>query len=222
MKILAIDTSGRQAQVAVVDNAKIVRPRAPDIPDPPATRRHSEKLLLMVKEILDGEDMVFCPPHAVAYTCGPGSFTGLRIGAATALGLARGYGLPVIPVPTLDAMAYTGIVMRGLARVVPVVDARRGQVYAAVYESGQDPRSETVIPVRISDYMEGTEENVYAMAAGATPLRDPVDPAAVGLWAAYLARGPGGTHAASQAPPLLYVRAPEAVRTREKNENPQP
>ena len=71
----------------------------------------------------------------IALTSGPGSFTGLRIGAATAKGMALGLRIPLIPVNTLESLAFTAGFHNMLC--VPIMDARRGQVYGAVYENGK-------------------------------------------------------------------------------------
>jgi tRNA threonylcarbamoyl adenosine modification protein YeaZ len=207
MKILAIDTSGQSAQAALVEKGQVLNAKTISASDPPALWRHSEKLLPLINEVLGGNDIGSSNIGAVAYTCGPGSFTGLRIGAAVALGLARGSNLPAVGVPTLDAMAYTGIVIRGLVYVMPMMDARRGQYYAAVYEAVQT--HEGIFPKRVSEYMADTEEALCALVPNAVQLRETVDIAAVGMLAAFLPH--------PQTPQLLYIRAPEAVRTREKN-----
>jgi len=91
----------------------------------------------------------------VAYAAGPGSFTGLRIGAATALGLARGIGRSAIAVPTLDALAYNAGCADRL--IIPMMDARRRQVYTAFY------RWENAVLKRISDYHGLAVEDALAM-----------------------------------------------------------
>ncbi|MCL2363888.1 MAG: tRNA (adenosine(37)-N6)-threonylcarbamoyltransferase complex dimerization subunit type 1 TsaB [Defluviitaleaceae bacterium] len=212
MKILAVDTSGRSAGVAVVENGNALCVRVVNANDAadgaalPANWKHSQRLLPAVQQMLTEAALGVGDLGAVAYTNGPGSFTGLRIGAATALGLARAAGLPVVAVPTLDAMAYTGIITNGAPRVVTMLDARRGQVYAAVYESDANG-----LPARVTDYLADAETAVLDIAGEALVIRDEIDPAAVGLWAAanfHLARE------AANAAALLYVRAPQAVRER--------
>ena len=212
MKILAIDTSGQSAGVAVVENGNTICARIVSAKDSaagaalPTNWKHSQRLLPAIEAMMRDAALTVADLGAVAYTNGPGSFTGLRIGAATALGLARGRGLPVVAVPTLDAMAYTGIIERHAQRVVAMLDARRGQVYAAVYE-----RDASGLPARITDYLADTETAVLEIAGEAMIIRDDVDPAAVGMWAA--------THfhqarEASNVAEVLYVRAPQAVRER--------
>jgi len=218
VKILAIDTSGRSAGVAVVENGAVLCTRivsamgeGADASQPvaalPGNWKHSQRLLPAIQQMMQDAAITMGDIGAVAYTNGPGSFTGLRIGAATALGLARGCNIPVVAVPTLDAMAYTGIIMRAAPRAVAMLDARRGQVYAAIYQRDEGSN----MPTRITDYLADAEESVHALAGDALVIRDDVDPAAVGLWAAanfHQARE------ASQAEEVLYVRAPQAVRER--------
>lgn len=210
MKILAIDTSGRQAGVAVVDGCAVLCAQVVRAIDDGGNWKHSQQLLPAIAAMLAAHDVDAASLECVAYTCGPGSFTGLRIGAATALGLARGWNLPTISVPTLDAMAYNEIIMRGAARAVAMLDARRGQVYAAVYA-----RDAAGGMVRTTDYLADAEEAVVTLAGDATVIRDVVEPAAVGLWAVEKAlRG----EFSQSGDELLYVRAPQAVRERAARE----
>lgn len=151
MTLLAIDTSGQTACAAIVDETQIVGEIALNARTGEKSWTHSEILMPGIDELfrLVGVDM-----HSIdyiAYTNGPGSFTGLRIGASTALGLGAGLNKPTIAVPTLDALAYN---MKCCGHtVVPMMDARRGQVYSAIYSK------ETV---RVSDYFALPVEDVLA------------------------------------------------------------
>ncbi|MCL2603203.1 MAG: tRNA (adenosine(37)-N6)-threonylcarbamoyltransferase complex dimerization subunit type 1 TsaB [Defluviitaleaceae bacterium] len=207
MKILAIDTSGLQAGIAVVENGKALGKIIAAAQTTAGKWKHSEILLPSIARLLDETRLTLADIGCVAYTCGPGSFTGLRIGAATALGLARGAGVPVVGVPTLDAMAYDGVrnSKSGIQnkKIVAMMDARRGQVYAAVYKMGADGKME-----RVTDYLAAPAEEIMEIAGDAEPVTDAVDPAMVGLWAM------DNIH--SHSAELLYIRAPQAVREREK------
>lgn len=99
-------------------------------------KTHSQTLMPMVDEIIKRLELDLSELDAVAVSSGPGSFTGLRIGAASAKGLAEALGKSIISVPTLDALAYNLFGFRGL--VVPIMDARRGQVYTGIYEFDEE------------------------------------------------------------------------------------
>jgi tRNA threonylcarbamoyladenosine biosynthesis protein TsaB len=200
VKILAIDTSGQQAGVAVVENGKALGKLIISAHTQAGGWKHSERLLPTIAQMLADAGLSLKNMNYIAYTCGPGSFTGLRIGAATALGLAKGAGLPVVQVPTLDAMAYNAII-QGENRVVPMMDARCGQVYAAVYERGENGKAE-----RITEYLAAPVEEVRELAANALEITSGPDPVAVGLWAA------NNFGASSSEAELLYIRAPQAIR----------
>ena len=126
MKILAIDSSGLVASVAVVENETLLGEYTVNF-----KKTHSETLLPMADELLT---MVQCDKRsldAVAVAAGPGSFTGLRIGAATAKGIALALNIPIVEVPTLAALAYN---LYGSSDLVcPIMDARRSQVYCGMY-----------------------------------------------------------------------------------------
>ncbi len=130
MKILGIESSGLTASAAIVEDGIL---KCEFTVNNKLT--HSETLLPMIREMcrISGMDAADC--DAVAVSCGPGSFTGLRIGVATAKGLALAYNIPAIRVSTLDAMGVP------LSRIIhsivcPIMDARRGQTYAAAYLDG--------------------------------------------------------------------------------------
>lgn len=126
MKIAAIDSSGLVASVAILDGETILATYSVNY-----KKTHSQTLLPMLAEITQMTEFAPDTLDAIAVAKGPGSFTGLRIGSATAKGLGQALDKPIIEVPTLDAMAYQ---MYAVERVIcPMMDARRGQVYTGLY-----------------------------------------------------------------------------------------
>ncbi len=127
MKILALDSSGLVASAALVEDDNLVAEYTIQY-----KKTHSQTLLPMVEEIRDMVELDLNTVDAIAVAAGPGSFTGLRIGSATAKGLAFALDKPIVPVPTVDGLAYQ---MYGTdALVCPIMDARRNQVYTGIYE----------------------------------------------------------------------------------------
>ena len=127
MKVLALDSSGLVASAAVLEDDALLAEYTVNY-----KKTHSETLLPMIDEILRMLETDVSEMDAVALAAGPGSFTGLRIGAATAKGLALALDLPLVPVPTVDALACN---LSGTTQdlVVPMMDARRQQVYTGIY-----------------------------------------------------------------------------------------
>ena len=127
MKILALDSSGLVASVAVMEDDILTAEY-----NIQHKKTHSQTLLPMMDEIRKMINLDVASLDAVALAAGPGSFTGLRIGSATAKGLAFALNKPVVPVPTVDGLAYQ---MYGAGELVcPIMDARRSQVYTGIYE----------------------------------------------------------------------------------------
>lgn len=133
MKILALDSSGLVASVAVVQDDVLLAEYTVDY-----KKTHSQTLLPMLDEIRKMIDLDLNTIDAIAVAAGPGSFTGLRIGAATAKGLGLALDKPLVEVSTLEGLAYQ---LCGTDRLVcPLMDARRNQVYSGIYSfqrSGQ-------------------------------------------------------------------------------------
>lgn len=127
MKILALDSSGLVASVAVVQDDNLLAEYTVNY-----KKTHSQTLLPMLDEIVRMTELDLETIDAIAVAAGPGSFTGLRIGSATAKGLGLALGKPLIGVPTVEALAYNLYDVQGL--VCPIMDARRNQVYTGVYE----------------------------------------------------------------------------------------
>ena len=139
MRVLGIETSGELCGCAVVEDERLMGERVSGVPG-----EHVEKLAHMIASLLEEISVGVDGLDGVAASLGPGSFTGLRIGLGTAKGICFGAGLPMAGVPTLDAMAETACPWTG--NIVPLRDARRGEIYTAAYSStGTDVE-------RISDY----------------------------------------------------------------------
>lgn len=127
MKVLALDSSGLVASVAIASEDELLAEYTVNF-----KKTHSQTLLPMLDEIVCMVDLDMAEVDAIAITAGPGSFTGLRIGSATAKGLGLALGKPIIAVPTLEALAYN---LYGTDKMIcPIMDARRNQVYTGLYE----------------------------------------------------------------------------------------
>lgn len=126
MKILSFDTSGRVASVACLQDDLIIAEYTVNY-----KMMHSQTILPMIDEISNMIELDLSTVDAIALAAGPGSFTGLRIGAATAKGLSLAIQKPIIEVPTLDAIAYQLYNARGI--ICPIIDARRQYVYNGLY-----------------------------------------------------------------------------------------
>lgn len=126
MRILAIDSSGLVASVAVVCDGDLLGEFTVNY-----KKTHSQTLLPMLDELAKMIELDLSSLDAIAVAGGPGSFTGLRIGSATVKGLAMALDKPVVQVPTVDAIAYNLAGHRDL--VCPLMDARRNQTYTGLY-----------------------------------------------------------------------------------------
>lgn len=127
MKILALDSSGLVASVAIVEDDVVVAEYTIN-----HKKTHSQTLLPMLDELKRMTELDLHTVDAIAIAAGPGSFTGLRIGSATAKGFGLALDIPIIPVPTVDALAYN---LYGSDKLIcPIMDARRNQVYTGLYQ----------------------------------------------------------------------------------------
>jgi tRNA threonylcarbamoyladenosine biosynthesis protein TsaB len=135
MNILAIDTSTEQASVALLVHGKVT------CEEKRGLRQHAQWILPMIQQLLAEADVSLNALDGVAFGCGPGSFTGLRVACSVAKGLAYAHDLPLFPVSSLFAIAdevyYTE---SGLAKDTPVLallDARMQQVYWGCFKEGR-------------------------------------------------------------------------------------
>lgn len=131
MKILALDSSGLVASVAVLEDENLLGEFTMNY-----KKTHSQTLLPMLDEVAKMIELDLQTIDAIAVASGPGSFTGLRIGSATAKGLALALNKPIVSVPTVEGLAYNLYGSRNL--VCPLMDARRNQTYTGIYEFGED------------------------------------------------------------------------------------
>ena len=126
MKVLAIDSSGMTATVAVVEDTQTIAEYTVNF-----KKTHSQTLLPMIDTMGKMIELDLKTIDAIAVAGGPGSFTGLRIGSATAKGLGLALEKPLIHVPTVDGLAYN---LYGCQDIIcPIMDARRKQVYTGMY-----------------------------------------------------------------------------------------
>lgn len=193
--LLALDTSAGSTGVAVAVDGEVLASSTVIKP-----YGHSDTLFAQIDDALRRAGLAREALSAVAVTRGPGSFTGLRVGVATAKGIAFALGIPTVGISSLQALAAAGRGFSGM--VVPLLDARKGQVYGAVYD-GQ--AWEAVVgegawmPEELARAVAGLEGDVLALGSGvgpyeeifrrilgdrltvATPERWNVDPAQVAL-----------------------------------------
>ena len=126
MKILGLDSSGIVASVAIVEDDALIAEYTVNY-----KKTHSQTLLPMLDEIAKMTELDLNSIDAIAVAAGPGSFTGLRIGSATAKGLGLALKKPLIAIPTVEGLAYNLYDIPGL--ICPIMDARRKQVYTGFY-----------------------------------------------------------------------------------------
>ena len=149
MLILAFESSARAASVALVEDGRLLSQYSQC-----SGLTHSRTLLPMAEDMLKNAELSLDKVDLFAVAHGPGSFTGIRIGVSTVKGLAWAADKPCVGVSTLEAMAWHGLAAGGL--VCPVMDARRSQVYNALFqvENGRPVRLCEDRPIALSQLAE--------------------------------------------------------------------
>ena len=170
MKILALDSSGLVASVAVAEDDNLIGEYTVNY-----KKTHSQTLLPMLDAVAKMIDLDLEPVDAIAVAKGPGSFTGLRIGSATAKGLGLALDKPIVEIPTVDGLAYNLWGVKDL--VCPLMDARRNQTYTGIYafEGGEMQVLEPQCAVDISKIVEkinGLQRAVVFLGDGVPVFRD--------------------------------------------------
>ena len=154
-RLILIETSTALCSAALAEDGVITSYRESSAP-----KAHASLTAVFIQEMLEEKGLTIADCDAVCVSKGPGSYTGLRVGISTAKGLCFGSGKPLIAISTLDILVAQAQIPDNLKYIVPMVDARRMEVYAAVYEiagqAGNDVRQITETAPAIID------ENSYS------------------------------------------------------------
>ncbi|WP_069650332.1 tRNA (adenosine(37)-N6)-threonylcarbamoyltransferase complex dimerization subunit type 1 TsaB [Caloranaerobacter ferrireducens] len=169
MKILAVDTSSIVATCAILDEDKLIGEYILN-----NKRTHSQKIMPIIKEILENSELKPEDIDIFAVSIGPGSFTGLRIGVATIKSLAHVLNKPVIGIPTLDALAFNLPYSEGI--IVPMIDARRDRVFTGIYkwENGSlcvIQKADTIELDELMDILKERDESIIVNGDGTLVYR---------------------------------------------------
>ena len=170
MRLLAFETSTRRLSVALWQDGALLE-RAADLPN-----SGSEVLLPWAQALLAEAGLTLRQVDAVAFGAGPGGFTGLRLACGVAQGLAWGLAIPVVPVPTLAALALSA----GASRVWTLLDARMNEVYSAAYAVADDVVSEIAAPVCVPPGAGAVPPGLTFSSSAGRPDLPPGPLAAVG------------------------------------------
>src|SRR5262245_38719519 len=223
-----MDTATADAAIAVTRDGEPVRETSIP-PDADGRPRHSQVLLGEIERCVEevgGWDSV----DRIAVGIGPGSFTGLRIGIATARGLSQARRVPIIPVSSLAALARGISEIDGERAALPVIDARRGEAFAALYEprGGELWKPFVSPPEGLAERVAGLD--VAPLAAGDGALRFAAQLEAAGAGVAppedrvhrmaarhICALGEAAAEVETERVEPLYLRPPDAKRWRERD-----
>jgi tRNA threonylcarbamoyladenosine biosynthesis protein TsaB len=190
MRILALDTATKSVSAALLEDGRILAEGYADL-----GRHHATVVLPFLQSVLDLAGVAVGDVDILAGTGGPGSFTGLRIGAGTLKGLALATGKPIVPVSTLETLAMNAA-GAGIP-VCPLLDARKGQVYGALYRFDETGFPRPVIPdatFELSKLIATLDASVLFLGEGAAVHAEAI-------------RRDIGERARFAPPPLNVIRA---------------
>jgi tRNA threonylcarbamoyladenosine biosynthesis protein TsaB len=153
--ILNLETSTKNCSVSLAENGKTVLCK--EISEQGFS--HAEKLHVFIEEILQEVNINITQLKAISVSKGPGSYTGLRIGVSSAKGLCYALGIPLISIDTMQILAKKVTVADGL--IVPMIDARRMEVYSAVFDANHKKISEVKAEILTENSYQDFDQNVY-------------------------------------------------------------
>lgn len=154
MKVLAIDTSQKVCSVAVVEDGKTLKEM-----HTATEKEHSQTLMPMIKELLESLNITLDDINLLACCKGPGSFTGIRVGLATANAFSDAKNIPIVGINSLETLAYCASMQKGTkdAKIMSILDARNDNVYCAVYKM----HNGTISTFKNSDVMNVSNTTEY-------------------------------------------------------------
>ncbi len=171
MLVLALDTSSTTESIALTRGEEVLCEFS--IRD---QSHHSESILPAIGSVLDYAGVTIAKIDLFAVTIGPGSFTGLRVGASTTKGLVLATGKPVVGVSTLEALAFNALPSEFV--ICPMLDARRKEVYTGTYRAGGTGKLERIEPEQVADPREfiirQSEEMIF-IGDGAQAYRETIN-----------------------------------------------
>ncbi len=231
MKILAFDGTAKAASVAVLDGERVLGHYTID-----NGLTQSELLLPMAESLLQSLKMSFSDIELYATSVGPGSFTGVRIGVSLIKGLAFGRDIPCIEVSTLEALAENLSGLRGM--IVPCMDARRAQVYSAIFHCDGEglarlTEDRAIALADLADELKEYGEDIYIVGDGYKVAKTAMDKAgvvtmntpellvlesAVSVGRVALKKYEKGEFVSDSALSPVYLRMPQAERERLERE----
>ncbi len=181
MRILGFDTATPATAVALLDESAGIELEARDDPSPDVRPRHATKLMPLIAAVLDRGSTAWTEIDRIAVGLGPGTFTGLRIGIATARALGQAREIPLVGISTLQSLAYGARAqVGGFDAVVAVIDARRGEAFAASWTATSldqadpaplaEPRA--LSPEALGDLVAATGPRALAVGEGAVKFRE--------------------------------------------------
>ena len=172
-KILMIETSTDLCSVALEKDGAVIASRRSDIP-----RLHASMTAVYCDEVLREAGLAAADLDAVCVSAGPGSYTGLRVGLSTAKGLCFGTGAKLLCVCSLDVLAQMalqkGLVQEDTMAIVPMIDARRMEVYTALYSPQGERRSEVEAKIVDENSFKDIARSAVFIGDGALKCRDTI------------------------------------------------
>jgi len=167
--ILAIETTTKNCSVALFDNGILLQIKEQNSAD----YSHAEQLTLFIKEVVRESNITLKEVNAIALSMGPGSYTGLRIGTSTAKGLCYALDIPLISISTLKAMALGISEVQQFELLCPMIDAKRMEVFAAIYDkNNKEVREVRADIVDKETYAEYFNKSVLFFGNGAIKCKE--------------------------------------------------